>query len=174
MSALLLAENRSDEELLLELLNTTPLVDGVRTDQLEDPSARAWVRERGGDGGPQELTRLREARSALQGLVRGEVSATAVEPFLREVSYRPAASRHGLAWSLETGADDLLAVRSILAWDRLNATGPGRLRPCGNDECALFLIDRSRANTARWCSMAVCGNRMKARRHYQRQRESQG
>ena len=36
--------------------------------------------------------------------------------------------------------------------------------------CALFLLDRSKPNTARWCSMAVCGNRMKARRHYERAR----
>jgi predicted RNA-binding Zn ribbon-like protein len=35
-------------------------------------------------------------------------------------------------------------------------------------ECALFLIDPSKPNTARWCSMVVCGNRMKARRHYER------
>jgi len=26
---------------------------------------------------------------------------------------------------------------------------------------------------ARWCSMAVCGNRMKARRYYQRQRQAE-
>jgi predicted RNA-binding Zn ribbon-like protein len=32
------------------------------------------------------------------------------------------------------------------------------------------LIDHSKATSARWCSMAVCGNRMKARRHYQRTR----
>ena len=49
---------------------------------------------------------------------------------------------------------------------------PGRLRPCANDECRLFLIDRSKAGTARWCSMAVCGNRMKARRHYERARKN--
>jgi predicted RNA-binding Zn ribbon-like protein len=34
----------------------------------------------------------------------------------------------------------------------------------------LFLIDHSKASSARWCSMAACGNRMKARRHYQRTR----
>jgi hypothetical protein len=28
----------------------------------------------------------------------------------------------------------------------------------------------AKANSARWCSMAACGNRMKARRHYQRTR----
>ena len=43
-------------------------------------------------------------------------------------------------------------------------------RADSNDECRLFPLDRSKANAARWCSMAVCGNRMKARRHYQRAR----
>ncbi|MGV0807475.1 CGNR zinc finger domain-containing protein [Mycolicibacterium setense] len=37
----------------------------------------------------------------------------------------------------------------------------------GNPDYRLFLIDRSKPNTARWCSMATCGNRMKARRHHQ-------
>ena len=50
-------------------------------------------------------------------------------------------------------------------------TSPGRLRPCANDECQLFLIDHSKPNRARWCSMAVCGNRLKARRHYERTRD---
>lgn len=47
---------------------------------------------------------------------------------------------------------------------------PGRLRPCASEKCSLFLLDRSRANRARWWSMAVCGNREKARRHYERNR----
>ncbi|WP_199539016.1 CGNR zinc finger domain-containing protein [Desertihabitans brevis] len=33
-------------------------------------------------------------------------------------------------------------------------------------------MDRTRAGTARWCSMAVCGNQMKARRHHSRQRDA--
>jgi predicted RNA-binding Zn ribbon-like protein len=60
------------------------------------------------------------------------------------------------------------AVRAVTAWGALQEARPGRLRPCANDECRLFLLDRSRANRARWCSMAVCGNREKARRHYGR------
>jgi predicted RNA-binding Zn ribbon-like protein len=38
----------------------------------------------------------------------------------------------------------------------------------------MFLIDRSKPNTARWCSMAICGNRMKARRYYQRTKAAGG
>jgi CGNR zinc finger protein len=73
-----------------------------------------------------------------------------------------------ISWTLRVPEERLLAVRAVLAWDALARHSPGRLRPCANDECRLFLIDRSKANTARRCSMAACGNRMKARRHYQR------
>jgi predicted RNA-binding Zn ribbon-like protein len=52
--------------------------------------------------------------------------------------------------------------------DALRRTRPGRLRPCENPECALFLLDRSKPNKARWCSMAVCGNQNKARRYRSR------
>ncbi len=61
----------------------------------------------------------------------------------------------------------------MIAWDGLRLTSPGRLRPCANTECHLFLIDRSKPNSARWCSMAMCGNRMKARRHYRRVRSGE-
>jgi predicted RNA-binding Zn ribbon-like protein len=70
----------------------------------------------------------------------------------------------GVSWELSASP----AARAVLAWDALRINSPGRLRPCANDECRLFLIDRSKPNTARWCSMAICGNRMKARRHYLR------
>ncbi|WP_371814821.1 CGNR zinc finger domain-containing protein [Mycobacterium sp. DL440] len=62
------------------------------------------------------------------------------------------------------------APRAILAWDALRVASPGRLRACANPDCQLFLIDRTKPNTKRWCSMATCGNRMKARRHHQRAR----
>jgi len=63
------------------------------------------------------------------------------------------------------------AALAALAWDELRVESPGRLRSCANPECRLFLIDHSKPNNARWCSMATCGNRMKARRHYRRSRD---
>jgi len=41
-----------------------------------------------------------------------------------------------------------------------------RVRVCQN--CRWLFLDRSRNGSRRWCDMAVCGNRQKARRHYQR------
>jgi predicted RNA-binding Zn ribbon-like protein len=113
---------------------------------------------------------VRKVRSALQAVVRGDQPPDVLSPALRGVTSVPAVTGGQLTWTLHVPPDRQLAVRAVLAWDALARHSPGRLRPCANDECRLFLIDRSKANAARWCSMALCGNRMKARRHYQRGR----
>lgn len=166
-----LEEKESDEALLLALLNSTPVAGGVATDQLADlASARPWLASVGGEGTEAELRHLRRARDALQGVVRGERDASVLDPVVRGVTLAPVVEL-GLGWRLQVAAERRLAVRAVVAWDSLAHDHPGRLRPCANDECRLFLIDRSTSNRARWCSMATCGNRMKARRHYQRARQ---
>ncbi|GAA4564291.1 CGNR zinc finger domain-containing protein [Planotetraspora kaengkrachanensis] len=165
---------RADEDALVDLLNTTPLIDGVVRDRLGDVAeARAWLRERGGSGSPADWDAARQARDAIQAVVRGERLATVLTPFLEGVAYRPIVSEHGVEWRLDAPVERASAVRAVLSWSALERAKPGRLRPCANDECHLFLLDRSKTNQARWCSMAVCGNRMKARRHYQRARQAQ-
>jgi predicted RNA-binding Zn ribbon-like protein len=125
-----MTDTTSDEEFLLAVLNSTPVIGGMQTDEFADTAqARVWLASADGLGTEVELLHLREVRLLLQAVV-------------------------------------------VLAWHELARNNPGRLRPCANDECRLFLIDHSKANAARWCSMAVCGNRMKARRHYQRIRTS--
>ncbi|GLW11674.1 hypothetical protein Misp01_68020 [Microtetraspora sp. NBRC 13810] len=160
---------RADEDVLLDLLNSTPLVDGAAQDHLAGTAeARAWLRQRGGAGSSPERDAVRRIRDALQGVLRGDLPADALAPFLDGVACHPAVSERGVEWSLDVPAERVLGVKAILTWDALAKTKPGRLRPCENDECRLFLLDRSKTNRARWCSMALCGNRMKARRHYQR------
>jgi predicted RNA-binding Zn ribbon-like protein len=172
-------EVEADEEFLLALLNSTPVVDGVPNDDLADiASAQAWLVGAGGLGTEVELRQVLRARAALQAIVRGELSPSGLGPLLRGVTFVPTVPtvptiptvEDRITWTLKVPQERKLAVRAVLAWDALARQSPGRLRPCSNDECRLFLIDRSAANRARWCSMAVCGNRMKARRHYQRTR----
>jgi predicted RNA-binding Zn ribbon-like protein len=166
----LVAAGRADEEFLLDLLNTTPVVDGVPSDDLaQSETARTWMRTHGVTPTDAELAALVDARSVLQQVVRGEQAPATLQRFLEPVTLQPAASRAGLDWHLAVDGPKG-AVRAVLAWDALRISSPGRLRPCANSECRLFLIDRSKPNTARWCSMAICGNRMKARRHYRRAR----
>ena len=159
---------------MLALLNSTPILDGVPTDELADPErARAWLTSAGGVGSEAELRHVREIRQVLQAVVRGEQPPDVLAPALRGATYVPAMTDGQITWTLSIPAERELALQAVLAWDALARHSPGRLRPCANDECRLFLIDHSKANAARWCSMAACGNRMKARRHYQRIRNAQ-
>ena len=43
-----------------------------------------------------------------------------------------------------------------------------RLKLCTDDHCRWAFFDRSKNHSSRWCSMASCGNRAKARRFRQR------
>ncbi|MET7800333.1 CGNR zinc finger domain-containing protein [Streptomyces decoyicus] len=163
---------REEQDALLDLLNTTPVVNGVAQDQFAEPeAARSWQRAHGGSGTADELRNLVQARDALQDVVRGSRPATSLAPLLKDVTSRPHLSSAGVSWELDAPAECRMAVKAVMAWSALRETMPGRLRPCANPECRLFLIDRSKTNKGRWCSMAVCGNRMKARRHYQRTRD---
>jgi hypothetical protein len=163
---------RADETLLLDLLNTTPVLDGVSQDELADADAgRRWLAAHGQPVSGDEWRALLDVRAVLQDVVRGGTSPTSLAPFIDGVSARASLAGERIEWILDVPEGRSAAARAVLAWDALRASSPGRLRPCANPECRLFLIDRSKSNSARWCSMAVCGNRMKARRHYQRTRQ---
>lgn len=43
-----------------------------------------------------------------------------------------------------------------------------RVQLCPADDCGWLFLDESKNRRRRWCSMETCGNRAKARRHYQR------
>ncbi|GII55845.1 hypothetical protein Pth03_42340 [Planotetraspora thailandica] len=62
---------------------------------------------------------------------------------------------------------------STIARDAIGTfgAGPGRIRHCEADNCALIFFDGSRPNSRRWCSMKRCGNRVKVRAHRSREKE---
>ena len=159
-----------DEELLLTLLNSAPVIEGVPTDGLEGAAGRDLARTWGGTGTANEVARLRRVRQALQTIVRegdgGAVSELA--GILDEAVRTPRLTPDGVVWELHVPEDDRLAAGAVLAWSSVITEFPGRLRACANDECSQFLVDHSRPGTAKWCSMAACGNRMKARTHARR------
>ena len=43
-----------------------------------------------------------------------------------------------------------------------------RLKLCGSSTCRWAFYDQSRNHSSRWCRMASCGNRQKARRFRER------
>lgn len=57
-----------------------------------------------------------------------------------------------------------LLVLSVQAWAHLLVEGdPTLIRQCPG--CTIIFYDRTKAHRRRWCSMALCGNRAKVRRH---------
>jgi predicted RNA-binding Zn ribbon-like protein len=65
-------------------------------------------------------------------------------------------------WPITRSAADLLTSAQDL---RL-------IRECGAEDCAWLFLDTTRNRSRQWCSMASCGNREKARRHYQRKQRA--
>ncbi|NGO67592.1 CGNR zinc finger domain-containing protein [Streptomyces boncukensis] len=162
-----------DERALLEALNSTPVRDGRRQDLWADDAAlRRWAQAHGGPGADAAADWLRTARDLLQSATRGTAPETDLQRVLTGACRLPEIGESGLRWRLTAPPERMLAVELVLAWYDVRERRPGRLRPCGNDECRLFLLDRSRGNTARWCSMRTCGNRLKARRHHERARQA--
>lgn len=155
-----------DRELTLEVLNSAPVDSDAWSN---DVSLRAWLRDRG----LPDAVAARAVRADLQAAARGEAPADSLRKWLNRAVRVPVVSAAGeLTWRTECPESDRLAVRAVLGYFEITATMPGRLRPCGNSECRLFLLDESRSGTARWCSMATCGNRLKARRHHARGKDS--
>ncbi|GAA2433903.1 CGNR zinc finger domain-containing protein [Streptomyces lavendulocolor] len=165
------------EPVSMDLLNTRWVHDGAPRDLLTDTAGLAvWLASTGlsarftADAPTLEHTLA--ARDALAALVdppgdrpardrlnavldHGRIRATLTaegpgeEPEFADPSWGP-------AWTAARDYLDLLR------------TAPDRIRACAHEACVLHFFDTSRNGTRRWCSMAVCGNRAKASRHYAR------
>lgn len=66
---------------------------------------------------------------------------------------------------------DLLISLAEAASDLLCDADLSLIRRCENERCILFFYDQTKNHSRRWCSMEVCGNRMKVAAFYQRRRE---
>jgi len=74
-------------------------------------------------------------------------------------------------WDRNAGDVDFLLYPVLTAAvDLLIANSHGLIRECAGDGCGWLFLDRSNSGKRRWCSMADCGNRNKARKHYLRTR----
>jgi predicted RNA-binding Zn ribbon-like protein len=112
--------------------------------------------------GPPALRRARAVRAALHRFtVTGEVDSTLTEAARRarftvdlEASELEAAA---------SGLDGALGTILAVVYDALRDGTWSRLKTCRN--CGWAFWDESRNRSATWCSMQLCGNRLKVRRH---------
>ncbi|MFI1165138.1 CGNR zinc finger domain-containing protein [Streptomyces sp. NPDC020801] len=166
------------EPLALDLLNTRWNREGVTQDLLAGTDGLAvWLAGNGLGGeyaaDPSVLRHLLQARDALKAVVDGspKQGAPLVDAVLAHGRIRAGLTVEGPVERPEfadpSWGPAWLAARNYL---ELLATAPDRIRACAHESCILHFFDTSRNGTRRWCSMAACGNRAKASRHYARSR----
>jgi predicted RNA-binding Zn ribbon-like protein len=122
----------------------------------------------------ERLTALREALRQLLLANNGRphddralerLRAEAAQVDLR-VEFRPGGE--GALVPAGTGMDAVVAELIGIVHESM-ATGTwARLKACRSETCEWAFYDRSRNRSGTWCSMAVCGNREKARAHRRR------
>lgn len=160
------------EPLPLDLVNTEWNAGGAPQDLLADAAGwRAWLAEH--DELPDRLppaarNALLEARAAIRATLEDAPGARKqLNAVLAHGHVVHRLGPHGPEEAVEV--DDPAwepAWRAAHAFLELLADRPERVRGCANPECVLFFLDVSKPGTRRWCSMAGCGNRLKARRHH--------
>ena len=165
------------EPLFLDLLNTRWIDDGVRHDLLDSTDGLAvWLRSAGLDeratADRATLDATVRTREILLALVDEEPSAQSVDALNGVLERGALHLRLGLGGPRNHArTDDPAWLPSWLAaadYLRLMADSPDRIKPCAHPSCVLHFHDTTKNGTRRWCSMAVCGNRAKAARHYER------
>ncbi|MBL1105062.1 CGNR zinc finger domain-containing protein [Streptomyces sp. 5-8] len=170
------------EPLALDLLNTRWNREGVTQDLLADTEGLAvWLDSNGLAGNhradAEVLRHLCTAREALRTAVDESPrrAAPLVDAVLEHGRIRARLTASGPAEEPEFAdpawAPAWLAARNYLD---LLTRAPERIRTCAGGACILHFFDTSRNGTRRWCSMAACGNRAKASRHYARSKEIEG
>ncbi|WP_338931745.1 CGNR zinc finger domain-containing protein [Streptomyces netropsis] len=167
------------EPVSLDLLNTRWMRDGERQDLLTGPEGlRIWLASNGLGGrfpaDQASLEHLLLAREALAAAVDGPGDPAGIErvdAVLEHGRIRATLTAEGPGEEPEfedpTWGAAWTAARDYL--DLLRAA-PDRIRRCAHEACILHFFDTSRNGTRRWCSMAACGNRAKASRHYAKTR----
>jgi len=99
--------------------------------------------------------------------------SAAVGRSAKHLKLRPSAEGFAWLWNdVEDRLDWPSWIIARLAADLLTSDQRSRVRECASHDCRWLFIDTSRNHSRRWCDMADCGNRAKARRSYARRRRS--
>jgi predicted RNA-binding Zn ribbon-like protein len=171
-------------EVVRRFVNTLDL-EKDELDKFERPEdLAAWLKDAGLTSKrvaakPADLKRAREVREALRRLMLANNGYELSDDDAVEVVNRAAArakvgiefARDGArvapaAGGVDEGIGNLLAIVA-----RAMADGSwARLKACGEHSCQWAFYDKSKNRSGRWCVMAECGNRAKARAFRERQR----
>jgi predicted RNA-binding Zn ribbon-like protein len=166
---------------LAAFINTLDIED--RIDRISTPETlRAWLREQGLAANgvhvrTPDVGRAQHLREALRDVAEGNAGhgSGAAERLDAIAATLPLRLRFRPDAQLEADRGGIDAAFTTLLGSVYGAMQDGtwpRLKACRNPECRWAYYDTSRNRSGRWCSMAICGNRMKGRAFRKRQRAS--
>jgi predicted RNA-binding Zn ribbon-like protein len=145
-----------------------------------DEALARWGKGAGGARVLAQARRLRAClRDTLERIVRrrpvGASAVAAINAILARQAGRSEVvrARNGFRrrFHLERrAAVDLLVPVAEAAAEFLCEADFSLVRKCSNPPCLRYFYDRSKNHARRWCSMSVCGNRMKVAAHHRRAR----
>lgn len=160
------------EPLALDLLNTRWIEHGPQDLLTDVTGLRIWLASAGltdrATADEATLNAVLAARTAIYDVVV-HASPAGLNDVLDHGRVRRALTPSGPADLVDVPEPawlpGWLAADNLL---ELVRTAPDRIRQCAHPQCVLFFYDTSKNGTRRWHSMATCGNRTKAARHYAR------
>ena len=185
---------------VLDFLNTKPVLAEGPTELLPDfHSLERWLIAADIVDSPKRKRQLRSLRDLPEAdrflkeligfrerlrnaVVRMESGLPPSDEFIREVNagllQYPSATelrrRSGRIvrepWFEPQRPDDLWALILDGAADLLSEPEPNRLRKC--ESCVVHFFDTSKKGSRRWCSMNICGNRLKVAAYQRRRRDN--
>ena len=149
-------------------MNTT---DGHERELLPD-----WLEEQGVDPTPAALGRAREVREAFRALLIANHDGSPVPEDAATVLERAAeGARLSIRFAPSPelvpradGLDGALGRVLAAAFECMRDGSWSRLKACRN--CHWAFYDESRNRSAAWCSMQLCGNRVKTSAYRRRKR----
>ena len=167
--------------LVQSYVNTVDLQDGP--EELTDPSTlQAWLVAQGlmEPGQPASEADVKDAiavREAIRGLIAANSGGKVYPLDVAILNEAATASRLRARFGadgrsrLEPEADGVAGAMGRIVAAVFAAMADedwSRLKLCGSTTCRWAFFDMSRNHSSRWCTMASCGNRQKARRFRER------
>jgi predicted RNA-binding Zn ribbon-like protein len=129
-----------------------------------------------------DLQRMLELREALRALLLANNGAPADSEALASLNrvaegaallVRFGASGQARLEPAEPGVDGAIGRILAIVLAAMIEGSWARLKACRNDTCRWAFYDTSKNHGGTWCSMAICGSRIKARAYRRRQRGDQ-
>lgn len=174
-----------DLGLVQAFINTLDVHPG--TEELHDPNTlRAWLvahglMDAGQSADESDLRHAHAVREAMRNVIGGNTGHRVYPVDVATLNEAAAQSRLRMRFGSDGrprlepevgGPVGALGRLVSTLYSAMQDPDWEHLKLCGADDCRWAFFDRSKNHSSRWCTMASCGNRAKARRFRTRARST--